>query len=44
MEFIAKIQKLNRVAIPKNICEAMKLRKGTLIKVTIENLKKDLAK
>jgi bifunctional DNA-binding transcriptional regulator/antitoxin component of YhaV-PrlF toxin-antitoxin module len=39
MEFIAKIQKLHRIAIPKNIFEIMKLKEGDVVKVDIQKVR-----
>ena len=40
MEFIVKIQKLRRIAIPKNIYELMKLKEKDVIKVSIDKMKR----
>lgn len=40
MEFLVKIQKLRRIAIPKNIYELMKLKEKDLVKVSINKVKR----
>jgi len=38
-EFVAKVQKGRRVAIPKLICEVLKINEGDIIKVKISKEK-----
>ena len=44
MEFISKIQKLRRIAIPKNVFDLMKLNEDDLIQVSIKKIDKNVSK
>lgn len=39
--FVAKIQKLRRIAIPVEVFELMKLQEGQTIRVTVECVQSD---
>lgn len=41
MEFVAKIQKLRRIAIPKTVYDLMKLKEDMTIKVSINTNPKE---
>ena len=44
MYFISKVQKIRRIAIPKNIYEIMKIKEDDLLKVSVEVVKNGISK
>jgi len=37
--FVARVQKLRRIVIPKPICEALEIKEGDKVEVTVRKIK-----